>query len=58
MNNDPVLYCLVYKEIGCTHVDGYLCDMETCDILSKYKCNKVQKSVVTDLPAGAQEPVK
>lgn len=49
MNKDPVLYCLVYKEIGCTHVDGYLCDMETCDILSKYKCNKVQKSVVTEL---------
>jgi len=23
-----------------------------------YKCNKVQKSVVTDLPAGVQEPVK
>jgi seryl-tRNA(Sec) selenium transferase len=22
------------------------------------KCNKVQKSVVTDLPAGAQEPVR
>ena len=22
------------------------------------KCNKVQKSVVTDLPAGVQEPVK
>jgi len=49
MNNDPVCHCEVYKEIGCAHVDGYLCNMSDCDILIKYKCNKVEKSVVTDL---------
>lgn len=34
--NDPVKYCQVYKEIGCSHVDGYLCDMKTCDIRQKF----------------------
>lgn len=48
-SKDPVRHCEVYKEIGCAHVDGYLCDMKTCDILSKYKCKKVEKSVVTEL---------
>ena len=33
---DPVKHCEVHKEIGCTHVDGYLCDMETCDIRQKF----------------------
>tara|TARA_R110000787_G_scaffold62470_3_gene141262 strand:+ start:1337 stop:1516 length:180 start_codon:yes stop_codon:yes gene_type:complete len=35
--NDPVRSCDVYKKIGCSHVDGYLCDMKTCDILKDYK---------------------
>lgn len=35
--NDPVLSCSVYKEIGCCHVDGYLCDMKTCPTLKEYK---------------------
>ena len=47
--NDPAYHCLVYREIGCAHVDGYLCDMETCDILRDYKCKIVGKSVVTEL---------
>jgi hypothetical protein len=29
---DPVKHCDVYKEDGCSHVDGYLCDFEKCDI--------------------------
>ncbi len=28
----PVKHCLVYKSVGCAHVDGMLCDMSTCDI--------------------------
>ena len=46
----PVRHCDVYKEIGCAHVDGYLCNMSDCDILSGYKCEKVQKS-------GSNQPV-
>lgn len=34
--SDPVRYCEVYRDIGCTHVDGYLCDMNTCDIRQKF----------------------
>jgi hypothetical protein len=33
---DPVRHCEVYRKEGCTHVDGFLCDMETCDILEKF----------------------
>ena len=36
---DPITYCSVYKEIGCAHVDGYLCEVETCPILKKYQCH-------------------
>lgn len=30
--NDPVKKCTVYKKLGCSHVDGYLCNFETCSI--------------------------
>ena len=36
MNKDPVKHCVVYKTEGCSHVDGMLCDYETCDIRLKY----------------------
>lgn len=29
---DPVKSCQVYKLVGCAHVGGMLCNMETCDI--------------------------
>jgi hypothetical protein len=29
---DPVHHCQVYKKVGCVHVDGFLCDMKTCNI--------------------------
>lgn len=35
--DDPVKNCEVYKEEGCTHVDGYLCNMDNCDILEKFR---------------------
>lgn len=31
--NDPVYSCKIYTQEGCSHVDGYLCDMKTCNIL-------------------------
>ena len=36
-SNDPVYSCEVYNSQGCSHVDGFLCDMATCDILKKHK---------------------
>jgi len=34
--NDPVGSCAVYKTQGCSHIDGMLCDMETCTILKSF----------------------
>lgn len=41
---DPLKYCTYFKKYGCSHVDGYLCDILTCNIfidfektLSRYK---------------------
>jgi hypothetical protein len=36
---DPVRHCAVYKDIdngSCSHVDGFLCNMKTCNILKEY----------------------
>jgi hypothetical protein len=30
LRSDPVKYCELYKDSGCSHVDGMLCEMETC----------------------------
>lgn len=40
MNNDPCRGCAVYKEVGCTHVDSYLCDYPSCSMLAEYLENK------------------
>jgi hypothetical protein len=41
---DPVRHCIVYKEIGCSHVDGYLCNMSDCSIRREYMCKEVVNS--------------
>jgi hypothetical protein len=30
MGRDPVRHCELYKYDGCSHVDGFLCNVETC----------------------------
>lgn len=37
---DPVKACDLYKNIGCTHVDGFLCDYPDCSMLKEYKMNE------------------
>lgn len=39
---DPVKHCPVYREIGCSHVDGFLCDMRDCQILRDYLEGKIE----------------
>ena len=34
--NDPVTHCELYIKEGCSHVDGFLCDMNTCDMRQKF----------------------
>jgi hypothetical protein len=46
--NDPVKHCSVYKEIGCSHVDGYLCDYPDCSILKDYKMNERIKELAKE----------
>lgn len=36
---DPTKHCEVYKEIGCSHVDGFLCHFETCHLRKEYLYN-------------------
>lgn len=34
---DPVKYCEVYKNSGCSHVDGMYCNFPDCEILIEFK---------------------
>jgi len=43
--SDPVYKCIVYTSIGCSHVDGYLCDMSTCNILKDFKKDAKEKKL-------------
>jgi hypothetical protein len=33
---DPVKSCELYREFGCSHVDGYLCDGIDCTLRKKF----------------------
>ena len=43
---DPVKSCEVYKESGCAHVDGFLCNMKKCTILSDRRAMAISKEGV------------
>ena len=47
-NNDPVYSCLVYKQYGCSHIDGYLCDVKKCNLLENYKLREMEQQL--DIP--------
>jgi hypothetical protein len=32
IKNDPVVQCELYKDKGCSHVDGMLCDFPVCNM--------------------------
>jgi len=38
--NDPVYNCKLYREQGCSHVDGILCDYPECTMNKEYIENK------------------
>lgn len=42
MSKDPVKHCKLYKEDGCSHVDGMLCDFDTCTMRIDYE-NRYEK---------------
>lgn len=38
--DDPVHHCSLYKDEGCAHVDGPLCDYPHCTMLKEYLLKK------------------
>ena len=44
MSKDPLKYCKLYKEKGCCHIDGFLCNVETCGLLKDYLNSQVLNS--------------
>ena len=41
--NDPVKKCNLYKNNGCSHVDGILCDFPKCSINKEYNYDNIEK---------------
>lgn len=37
MNKDPVKECELYKDFGCSHVDGFLCNCGDCPMRKDYQ---------------------
>lgn len=46
--NDPVYSCIVFKQSGCSHVDGMLCDFETCDMRKEAEIFELEQQL--DIP--------
>lgn len=42
--NDPVHNCKLYREQGCSHVDGMLCDFPNCSMNNEYVKEKQDES--------------
>jgi len=55
---DPLVHCMVYRTVGCAHVDGFLCDVRTCTITVDVEINpngfKEHEKETTFLTSGAQ----
>ncbi len=47
-SNDPIYKCEVYTQFGCAHVDGILCDMDTCKILEDHRLREIEQRL--DIP--------
>jgi hypothetical protein len=55
---DPVKSCELYREEGCSHVDGFLCDGEVCQMRLDHVLQKslLRSSKVVDKGFFASEP--
>lgn len=52
LRNNPMKNCAFYKEKGCSHVDGLLCDYPTCEINKEYEFYKELCDYVDALEEG------
>ena len=39
-NSDPINNCPIYKQEGCSHVDGPFCSFPECDLVHKHLGHK------------------
>ena len=53
-NSDPVIKCDYYKEVGCSFVDGFGCDIKTCSTNRIYKESK-DKNFVSCINCAFQD---
>lgn len=44
--SDPIKHCTKYRNEGCAHVDGMLCDMLICSILKDYNERKQNETTI------------
>ena len=40
---DPLCCCEFHKQVGCTHVDGILCNTETCNTRTDYQLQLLER---------------
>ena len=45
---DPLKKCYLYKEEGCSHVDGFLCNVDTCKERLEHELFKLEQEL--DIP--------
>lgn len=43
-HSDPLYSCKAYKDLGCVHVDGPLCDFHKCQINKSYLQTRYEAS--------------
>lgn len=55
---DPVKNCEYYKHKGCAHVDGYLCLINECSTLLKYKDELERYKKIKKLSEATRKKVK
>lgn len=44
LDKDPVKYCNVYINTGCSHIDGILCDYKACTTLTDYLSDDIVRT--------------
>ena len=42
-SKDPLKHCEIYKDKTCCHVDGFLCNVDTCQELKDYRKDMEKK---------------
>lgn len=55
---DPVRHCDLYKDEGCSHVDGYLCEFDSCDMRYQHGIRKGAEAMAREIDREVLESLK